>query len=91
MLPEFKTRVCELLKIKESQIGEIRVLHKETKVLVRVKGAFETLQNNLFDHPLKLQIHNNTVLEATLKHFPYLIKGIDTSSCQARRVGWMNG
>ena len=81
MLPEFKTRVCELLKIKESQIGEIRVLHKETKVLVRVKGAFETLQNNLSDRPLKLQIHNNTILEATLKHYPYLIKGIDTSSC----------
>ena len=77
---EFKRLVCKALGTDVNQIVHQTPVQSEGKILMTLTGDTKHVSSSLELKPLKIKIQTNVTFTVALKHFAYIIKGVDTSS-----------
>ena len=76
----FRKDICKGLNILDSQLTKITEIQTEKKVLATIVGDFDTVANKLRHQPINIDVQPGLTLHVALKHYAYIIKGVDTSS-----------
>ena len=76
----FRKDLCKALKINDSQLKRITEIKEQKKVLATIVGDFKKLEEYLENSPIHIVVQPNMTLHVALKHYAYIIKGVNTSA-----------